>query len=83
MSDRSINGYTIRVAQTNGLGTTWVVRVYKNRLLFRKTLSSDWFLDGVQAGRFADEIAAELERGRGSENLRNRKPGWTLHSAAH
>ena len=79
MSEKSINGYTIRVAQTDGLGTTWVVRVYRHRFPFRKSVSSDWFLDGAQAGIFAEQIAAELGNGRGFENLRDRKPGWTLH----
>jgi hypothetical protein len=82
MSDRSINGYTVRVAQTDAFGSAWIVRVYRNRFLFRKSISSDWFLDGVQAGIFADQIAAELGDGKGIENLRDRKPGWTLHRPA-
>ena len=82
MSDRSINGYTVRVAQTDTLGSAWIVRVYRNRFPFRKSVSSDWFLDGVQAARFADQIAAELGNGKGFENLRDRKPGWTLHRPA-
>jgi hypothetical protein len=83
MSEKSINGYTISVEQRAALGSSWVVRVSKNRFLFRKTLSSDWFLDGVQAARFADQVASDLGSGRGVENLRNRKPGWTLHKALH
>jgi hypothetical protein len=83
MSEKSVNGYTIRVEQTEGLGTTWVVRVSKKRFLFRKSLSSDWFLDGVQAARFADQVAADLGSGKGLENLRDRKPGWTLHRPVH
>ncbi len=79
MSDRSIRGYTVRIAQTDALGSAWVVRVYRNRFPFRKSVSSDWFLDGVQAARFADQIAEELGNGEGSDNLRDRKPGWTLH----
>jgi hypothetical protein len=55
------------------------VRVYRNRFPFKKSISSDWFLDGVQASLFADQIAAELGNGRGYENLRDRSPGWTLH----
>lgn len=82
MSDRSINGYTVRLAQTDALGSAWVVRVYRKRFPFRKSVSSDWFLDGVQAKLFADQIAAELGNGRGFENLRDRKPGWTLHRPA-
>jgi hypothetical protein len=79
MSDRSINGYTVRVAQADTLGSAWVVRVYRKRFPFRKSVSSDWFLDGVQANLFADQIAAELGNGKGFENIRDRKPGWTLH----
>jgi hypothetical protein len=79
MSDRSINGYTVRIAQADALGSAWVVRVFRNRFPFRKSVSSDWFLDGVQAQLFADQIAAELGDGKGLENIRDRKPGWTLH----
>ena len=83
MSEKSVNGYTVHLTQTRGLGSTWVVRVYRNRFLFKKNLSSDWFLDGVQAQTYADQISAELASGRGFENLRDRKPGWTLRRAAH
>jgi hypothetical protein len=79
MSDRSINGYTVRIAQADALGSAWIVRVFRNRFPFRKSVSSDWFLDGVQAQLFADQIAAELGDGKGLENIRDRKPGWTLH----
>ena len=82
MSDRSINGYTVRVAQADALGSAWVVRVYRKRFPFRKSVSSDWFLDGVQANLFADQIAAELGNGNGFDNIRDRKPGWTLHRPA-
>jgi hypothetical protein len=83
MSDASMNGYTVRLTQTDSLGSTWVVRVYRNRFLFKKSLSSDWFLDGAQAKKYADQISEELASGTGFENLRDRKPGWTLHRAAH
>jgi hypothetical protein len=79
MSDRSVNGYTICIAQADALGSAWVVRVYRKRFPFRKSVSSDWFLDGVQANLFADQIAAELGNGNGFDNIRDRKPGWTLH----
>jgi hypothetical protein len=82
MSDRSINGYTVHVAQTDALGSAWIVRVYRNRFPFRKSVSSDWFLDGTQARLFADQITAELGNGKGLENLRDREPGWTLHRSA-
>ena len=83
MSERSINGYTVRVEQSEGLGASWVVRVFRRRFLFRKAVSSDWFLDGAQANLFADEIARDLGSGRGFENLRERRPGWTLHRTNH
>jgi hypothetical protein len=82
MSDRSINGYTVRIAQSVTLGSAWVVRVYRNRFPFKKNVSSDWFLDGAQANLYADQVAAELRDGRGYENLRERKPGWTLRRPA-
>ena len=66
------------IEQINGLGTTWIVRVYRKRLLFRKLVSSDWFLDGVQAERFARQLATELRLGRGQDLIRNRPPGWQL-----
>ena len=72
MSEKSVHGYTIRVRQTEGLGSTWVVRVSRTRFLFQKTVSSDWFLDGAQAGRFAEQVASDLESGRGFEYLRDR-----------
>jgi hypothetical protein len=83
MSDRSVNGYMVRVEQADRLGALWVVRVFRKRFLFRKTVSSDWFLDGAQAKLFADEIARDLGSGRGFENLLNRRPGWTLYRPEH
>jgi hypothetical protein len=83
MPDRSVHGYTVRVSETDGLGTTWVVRIFRNRFPFKKRVSSDWFLDGVQANLYADQIAAELANGAGLANLRDRKPGWTLHRPPH
>ena len=79
MSDTSVNGYRIRVTQTEGNGSPWVVNVSRRGFPFRKTVSSDWFLDGEQAKRFADQCASELSEGGGVDNLRDRKPGWTLH----
>ena len=78
MSQRSVNGYTVSVTQAEGLGSPWVVRVYRRKFLFRTNISSDWFLDKDQALRFADQAAAELGAGKGVESLLSRKPGWTL-----
>jgi hypothetical protein len=72
------NGYNVHMEQINGLGTTWIVRVYRKKLLFRKLISSDWFLDGAQAERFARQLAAELRLGRGVELVGKRAPGWQL-----
>lgn len=74
------NGFTIAIEQNPAIGTPWVVRTYKRVLGFRRLVSSDWFLDGEQARQFAEQLAGELERG--SEHIRNRKPGWTLHRPA-
>ena len=83
MSQRSVNGYTVRVTHAEGLGSPWVVRVYRRRFLLRMNISSDWFLDRDQALRFADQAAAELGAGRGIASLRDRKPGWTLERPEH
>jgi hypothetical protein len=50
-------------------------------LLFKRLVSSDWFLDGDQAQLFARQLTTELEGG--SDLIRNRKPGWTLRRPAH
>jgi hypothetical protein len=73
------NGYTVHLEEINGLGSTWIVRVRKNFLMFHTTVSSDWFLDGAQATRFAEQLALELRSGRDAEEIEGRKPGWTLH----
>ena len=77
------SNYTVEVEQTRDLGTTYVVRAYKKILGFRKTLSSDWFLDREQAHTFAEQLAQELKNGKKVDSLRERKPGWTLHRPAH
>lgn len=83
MSDRSVHGFTVRIEQTDALGSAWIVRVYRRRFPFKKTVSTDWFLDGAQAQRFADQVLTGLENGSGLNNLRDRKPGWTLIRPAH
>jgi hypothetical protein len=77
------NGYTVRLEQIDRLGTTWIVRVHKKSLLFRSLVSSDWFLDGTQARRFAEQIAGELRSGGDTGNITHREPGWTLRRPAH
>jgi len=73
------NGYFIDVRQISGLGSTWIVRTYRRRLFRKSLVSSDWFLDGEQARRFAEDIANDLRKGIGTGSLENRDPGWTLH----
>jgi hypothetical protein len=77
------NGYIITTENINGLGSTWIVRVHRKQFLFRRLISSDWFLDANQARTFADQLQRDLS-GKGSdEHVRNRKPGWTLHRPSH
>jgi hypothetical protein len=77
------NGYTITIKQTKGLGSIWIVRTYTGGLLFRRVVSSDWFLDAPQAQRFAEQIAAEITSSAVSDYLRTRTPGWTFRRPAH
>jgi hypothetical protein len=75
--------YSIELTQTTGNGSPWTVRVFKKTLFFRRRISSDWFLNGDQARRFAEQIARSLPEGSTIENLRTRKPGWVLNRPAH
>jgi hypothetical protein len=83
MSDTMVNGFTVRVTQGETLGAPWLVKVYKKRLFFKQRISSDWFLDGDQARRFADGVMSDLRDGNAEANLLGRRPGWTLHRAKH
>ena len=78
MDNPARNGYKVEVEKIEGLGTTWIVRVYRKIFIFRKLFSSDWFLDGTQAERYASQLREELAQGKGIPLLRNRKPGWVL-----
>lgn len=71
--------FLVELKQVEGLGSPWIVRVYKKRILFKKLVSSDWFLDEEQAKRFAGQAAAELGKDDTVTNLADRKPGWTLY----
>jgi hypothetical protein len=75
--------YSITLEQTANTGSVWLVRVYKKRLLWKKRVSSDWFLDADQARKFAEQLASELGGDGGIRNLSNRKPGWVLYRAPH
>ena len=72
-------GISVEYARVENTGTPWIVRTYEKKFLFRKLISSDWFLDPDQARRFAETLAAELRNGASLTALRERKPGWTLH----
>lgn len=73
------NGYSVRIDDIDGLGSTWIVRVRKKFLMFNTTVASDWFLDGAQAKRFAEQLVNDLRSGGGTKAIEERKPGWTLH----
>jgi hypothetical protein len=72
------NGYAVEIQSIQGLGTTWIVRVYRKILFFRKLVSSDWFLDEPQAERYASQLREELAQGKGIRLLRDRNPGWVF-----
>ncbi len=71
--------YRITLEQTSDKGPAWFVRVYRKWFIFQRRVSSDWFLDPVQARQFADQLAADLTDGDGIQEIRSRKPGWVLH----
>jgi hypothetical protein len=77
------NHYIITTENIHGLGSTWIVRVHRKVFLFRRLISSDWFLDADQARIFADQIYQDLSGKGSSEHVKNRKPGWTLHRPTH
>jgi len=79
----SDKNYSIDLTQTKGNGAPWTVRVYKKTLFFRRLISSDWFLNGDQAKRFAEQVARSISEGAAIENLRTRKPGWVLLRPPH
>lgn len=83
MSVTAVDGYYVSVEQTDALGSTWIVRVYRKKLFFKRLVSSDWFLDRPQAERFAGQVADELRSHRGSALIASRPPGWTLRLPGH
>ncbi len=75
--------FVIRLERIDSAGTPWIVRLMKKGFLFRRRISSDWFLDGDQAKKFAEQLSSDLTReGATVDFIRSRKPGWTLHQAA-
>ena len=83
MDIRTVGKYTVVLEQVPYGGTPWLVRVHKKVLFFRKRVSSDWFLDELQARRFAEQLAKALEKDEGAENIKSRRPGWVLNRPAH
>jgi hypothetical protein len=75
--------HVIDIRQDRGLGSNWVVRVYRKRPLFRKRISTDWFLDATQARDFVDELRSSLDRPETAGLLAGRRPGWILRRPAH
>jgi hypothetical protein len=79
----NVDGHTVELLQIDRAGAPWVVRLYKKVLLIRRLVSSDWFLDESQARRFAQQLADEIGRPGGTDGIKERKPGWTLHRPPH
>ncbi len=52
--------YFIEILAPRGSGSCKIVRVYQKLFLFRRRISSDWFLDDEQAERYVRKVAAEL-----------------------
>lgn len=51
--------------------TAWIVRRSKKNFLFRKQISSNWFVDGEQARSFAQKMKQDHERNAGSNDKQN------------
>jgi len=79
MADTNQGGYQVEVVRIAGQGSAWIVRVYKKLFFCRKRVSSDWFVDGAQAERFAQRLRKDLALKETVQKLKERRPGWTLH----
>lgn len=77
----SAGNYTIDVEEIAEKGKIWNVRLYKNGL-FRRLVSSDWFLDARQAQDFSKQLADSLNTNTDAGIVKKRKPGWTLVRAS-
>jgi len=73
--------YEITLEHTADKSPAWFVRVYRKWFLFRRRVSSDWFLDPDQAKVFANQLASDLNSESGIRNIASRKLGWVLHRA--
>jgi len=83
MNFPAANGYVVELTQVPHTGTPWIVRVYKKKILFKKLISSDWFLNEEQAKQFAEQLRRELGESGTSTLIKERTPGWTLRRSLH
>ena len=79
----SSGNFTINVEHIVAKGKVWNVRLHKKRFPFKKLVSSDWFLDELQAEVFAKQLVEQLTNNPDTDSIRRRQPGWTLKRAAH
>lgn len=66
--------YVVEISEARGLGAGRIVRVYRKGLVFRKRISSDWFLDPAQAEEFARRVASDLSAGNDGAALKSSIP---------
>jgi hypothetical protein len=79
METTRTDGFEIQLRQIDRAGSTWIVRLYKRTLFLRKSVSSDWFLDGTQAREYAEQLRRELTETKSISWVVRRSPGWRLH----
>jgi len=72
----SANRYTVEISDTPQNGSAWIVRVYQKRLLWKRVVMSDWFLNKEQAAEYAQYLSNKLKTSGGLGQMINRKPGW-------
>jgi hypothetical protein len=74
----TVGRYIIDLTNDPARGSVWTVHLSKRAFPFRRRVSSDWFLDEQQARQFAEQLAERLKSDSSLEEIRKRKPGWTL-----
>ena len=70
----SVGSYTIEVEQVVEKGKVWNVCL-RRKGIFKRRVSSDWFLDEKQAEAFAKSLAEKLTGNSNPDFLKARKPG--------
>ena len=70
--------FVVEIESKEEQGANWIVRLYKKSFPFKRLISSDWFLQEQQATVFGQELAERVRNSAETENIRMRKPGWTL-----